>query len=482
MNVERVLALTATATPAVRRDIMAAFSIAAADAIVTGFYRSNLTIRTTPVRPAERDALLIERIRERPPGTTIVYVTLQQTAEQVAAKLAGAGLTARAYHAGLESEVRSEVQEWWTSSTNAIVVATIAFGMGIDKADVRYVFHYNLPKSLESYSQEIGRAGRDGKPSVVEMFACLDDVAAIENFAYGDTPSRESLAALIRELASGPEEFEVSPFELSNRHDIRPLVLRTAFTYLELLGWLKQGTPVYASYEARLIEPLAGIVANFQGERASFIRALFDTAKKGRIWYAIRPAEFAAAHGGDRERVQKALGYLEEKGWIELRAADLRQRFRRAVTDASREGAPFDVQALVDELATRFAKRESAEISRIAQVIELVGAATCQTNALVGYFGEERTAPCGHCSYCDTGRAAQLGDASDGRPIDADFDRAAWETLRASHRNVFDDPRRCAKFLCGISSPVFTRAKLGRNRLFGALATRRFADVLRAVT
>src|SRR5436190_13242426 len=208
---ERVLALTATATPAVVADIRAGFGIEEADAVVTGFYRRNLTLLTTPVTAAERDQRLLERLRKRPPGSTVVYVTLQRTAVLVAALLAAADLPARPYHAGMSAEDRVAVQEWWSRSQDAIVVATIAFGMGIDKADVRYVYHYNLPKSLESYAQEIGRAGRDGEESICELFACLDDVPTLENFAYGDTPTRKALAGLVADVLRHPvgEEFAV---------------------------------------------------------------------------------------------------------------------------------------------------------------------------------------------------------------------------------------------------------------------------------
>src|SRR6185436_14298230 len=102
------------------------------------------------------------------------YVTLQRTAESVAEMLAKAGFSVRAYHAGMEDEDRTAVQEWFMQSPSGIVVATIAFGMGIDKSDIRYVDHYNLPKSLENYAQEIGRAGRDGLESTCELLASAD--------------------------------------------------------------------------------------------------------------------------------------------------------------------------------------------------------------------------------------------------------------------------------------------------------------------
>ena len=150
LKAERVLALTATATPSVVDNICARFGIPKQGAIVTGFYRPNLEIWTTPLPAPDRDRLLLDRLNTREPGATIVYVTLQKSAERVASILESAGHPARAYHAGMETEERTSVQEWWMSSDRNIVVATIAFGMGIDKANVRYVYHYNLPKSLES--------------------------------------------------------------------------------------------------------------------------------------------------------------------------------------------------------------------------------------------------------------------------------------------------------------------------------------------
>jgi ATP-dependent DNA helicase RecQ len=137
MNAQRVLTLTATATPSVVEDICAAFQIPREAAIVTGFYRHNLELSVVPIRADKRDQFLIQQLRCRPPGSTIIYVTLQMTANRLAAYLCAAGFPARAYHAGMASEDRSAVQEWWMESDRGIVVATIAFGMGIDKADVR---------------------------------------------------------------------------------------------------------------------------------------------------------------------------------------------------------------------------------------------------------------------------------------------------------------------------------------------------------
>ncbi|MDB4943533.1 MAG: hypothetical protein JWP97_3067 [Labilithrix sp.] len=470
LGAARVLALTATATPSVARDIQAAFAIADEHAIVTGFYRKNLELWTTPVSDAGRDALLAERLLTREPGSAIVYVTLQKTAERVAKELAVRGLPARAYHAGLSPEERVSVQDGWMASDRGIVVATIAFGMGIDKSNVRYVYHYNLPKSLESYSQEIGRAGRDGERSVVELLACGDDLPVLENFAYGDTPTRAALLGVVRELLAAPE-VDVSLFTLGGKHDLRPLVLRTAVTYLELAGALRQSTPRYAGYEARLIIPLPAILERLKGEPGAFLETLFGTAKKGRIWYAFDPDAAAATLGHPRDRVVRALEYLEQQGWAELRPSDLRHRFTRL---ADREDAP----RLAEELAQRFDKREAGEMARVRQVLDLVTADACQSALLAQHFGETLSEACGSCTYCRTGHAQQLPAPHAVPPLPAGFDRAAFVSLREQQPKALRDPRQGARFLCGLTSPATTQAKLSRHPLFGSLEARRFGDVL----
>ena len=466
LGAERVLALTATATPEVIADICAGFRIDERDAVVTGFYRPNLTLLTTPVHAGDRDALLISRVREQSPGSTIVYVTLQRTAERVAEQLAGAGLPARAYHAGLASEERVATQEWWTGSDRNIVVATIAFGMGIDKPDVRYVYHYNLPKGLESYSQEIGRAGRDGEPSICELFACRDDVPTLENFAYGDTPTREAISGVLDEVFAREEgeRIDVSEHELSARHDVRPLVLKTILTYLELDGFLQQGTPFYAAYSVR---PATGewhdVFGAFDERRADFLQPVVASGKAGRTWVAVDPA---GVPGEDRERVVRALDHLEQRGLVELKVSDVRQRFTFLARPASRE-------ALADSLAERFERRERVEAERVHRVLAHVEHEGCQVQELVGYFGEVRPERCGHCSYCLTGTAQRVPDMAPPAPTDVDL-----RALVDAHPDALGLPRQQARFLCGLSSPAAVRAKLTKHPLFGALTDRRFTEVL----
>lgn len=471
LKVERVLALTATATPEVVEQICAGFGIPKKCAIVTGFYRPNLTLWTSPTLAQDRDALLLDRLKGCKPGTTIIYVTLQKTAERVASLLEDAGYPACAYHAGMDSDERVQVQEWWKTSDRNIIVATIAFGMGIDKANVRYVYHYNLPKGLESYSQEIGRAGRDGKDSIVELFACAEDVPTLENFAYGDTPMPGALGALVEHVMSQPKEFDINLHELSTRYDIRLLVLRTALTYLELLGFLKQHTPFYATYKIKALLPMNEIVNKFKEERAQLISDIFTHAREGQTWYTLDLGEVAVTLGQERSRLVRALEYLSSQGWMELQAADVRHRY-------SLIQRPQNFQDLVATLVKRFEQREKQEVRRVSQVLELIVHNGCQTNTLVKHFGEIRQMPCGHCTWCKTKKPQHLPNPLPLRTLPAGIDPSSFCSLRTRHAESLGDPRQATRFLCGLGSPALTKSKLTRHEFFGVFEKYRFSDVL----
>lgn len=473
IGAERVLALTATATPKVVEDVSEAFAIPSEGIVVTGFYRSNLEMLTTPIQAERREATLLDRLKKRPMATTIVYVTLQKQAEDLAFFLAQHGYLVKAYHAGMSPEDRTNVQNWWKETPYAVVVATIAFGMGIDKSDVRYVYHAYMPKSLESYSQEIGRAGRDGKHSVVEMFACAKDIPMLENFVYGDTPTETSVQSLVNEILAQPEEFAVALYDMSIRHDIRQLVLRTALTYLELLGALRRGTPFYAGYEFRPIGLISDIGEAFPSGHGEFAMALFEVAKKGRIWYSLDPEVAAERLDVERKRVVRALEVMNERQLIELRSSDVRDRYFRLVGPEAAEG-------LVRELMARFEHREKAEIERLHMVPNLVQHEGCQVAALVGYFGERRT-PCGHCTYCQSGHPQIIPAAPPGEPIDARIAPGEIEALREQYPNELATPRQVARFLCGLTSPWFTKSKLSRHTRFGVLDDISFRTVLETV-
>lgn len=191
-----IVALTATADKITRQDIAQQLNIQqSAQVYIASFDRPNLSLTVAPGQ--KRLEQMLEFIRKRPQQSGIVYCLSRKSTEDLTEKLQAQGLKVAAYHAGLSSQQRSKVQEAFINDKTPIICATIAFGMGIDKSNVRWIIHYNLPKNLEGYYQEIGRAGRDGAKADALLFYSFNDVAVLQDIINGN-PNEQTEVQLMK--------------------------------------------------------------------------------------------------------------------------------------------------------------------------------------------------------------------------------------------------------------------------------------------
>ena len=259
-----VVALTATATPIVQRDIVAQLGLdGRAELFIHGFRRDNLALEALEVAPKERPAHALEWLARSERLPAIVYAPTRKATEAAAEVLASQHRTA-AYHAGLGAEVRERVQADFLAGRLDVVVATVAFGMGVDKADIRTVLHLGLPSSVEGYYQEIGRAGRDGKPSRAVLMHHFADQKTHQFFLKRDYPDPSLLARLHAALGAR----SISPDTLRKKARIPQADFEKALEKL----WIHGG--VHGVPEQRLVRGSDGWAAPYAAQRALRVEQL----------------------------------------------------------------------------------------------------------------------------------------------------------------------------------------------------------------
>ncbi|RKO83882.1 P-loop containing nucleoside triphosphate hydrolase protein, partial [Blyttiomyces helicus] len=473
INAECVVCLTATATPKVARDICNAFDIVPKNGLVrTGSFRPNLRIFVRPVTLMSRNSVLISILKSGS-GPAIVYCTTQKGTERVARMLREEGLNAFAYHAGLSPQERQRVQSEFMDAPDMVIAATIAFGMGVDKPDIRRVIHYNISKSIESYSQEIGRAGRDGEPADCTLLLCPDDLHILETVIHAEIPSPDSVAKLLKELfgqgGRAGQIINYRAYQQRREHDLENKAFTHIVLELEKAEIIRELPTVFEEY---LIWPRPGLSpGGLAGDRLGFA-ILACSSPRSRYW--LLDVRLAAK----RAQVQpnQIIAHLSEMlAAKQLLGASPRNPLHRfqLLRDCP---TPDETAAIAIQAARAVSDREEQELDRLDLIVRWATRPDCLHRGLAEHFGDAREVPkagCGACGYCLTGRAATMSPAA-ARPA-VDEDRIK-RVLRAV--SVRDDPVLLARVACGNMSPRIENRGLYRLNEFGLMNDHKFLTLV----
>lgn len=409
-----VLALTATATPAVVDDIQEKLGFKRINVLQKSFERKNLAYMVLQ----EQDTIgRIQKILERVKGGSIIYVRNRKMTKQVAHQLSTAGISASFYHAGVSFEERKQRQAAWIEGKTRVMVATNAFGMGIDKPDVRTVIHLGMPDSLEAYFQEVGRAGRDGKKAFGVALVKHADMDALNHRLSESFPPKETIVRIYERLSSyfqiaigsGLDHF--FPFDLidfATRYDLDIKLVNDCISFLERAGYIIRTeshdprprmrflASTEAVYQAKVADPIHEKVIEtlfrsyghlYEEEVAVNLNLV---AKRTEL--SISMVEKVVNHLRQQQILsfEKPVG-LPKINFVGGRQASKNLHFPRSIYEDRLEVNRNRIESVI-----RFTKNQDF----------------CRSQILLKYFGETETKHCGHCDVCLSLNAEDVDDAT----------------------------------------------------------------------
>ena len=410
-----VLALTATATPEVRTSIAAALG-RDLRVVNRGVFRPNLRYEVVATPNNEARLRELERIVATTSGSGIVYVRSREGCEEVAEFLRRrCRVSAVHYHAGMERAEREAAQDAFISGRVRVVAATVAFGMGIDKPDVRFIVHYQLPGSLEAYAQESGRAGRDGKPSRCVLFVSPADASALRRHVSQDELSIETLRAVyaaarslvhagalpgsrMARVAAGELERDIAVAFQESGRQVDDTAARVALSLLERAGFLVRHPDVPRAPVVRIGRELPSDPAGEQAFRAFVTAADLHPGQ-------AQPLDLV----GLASRMGTDPGEMEEHllGWRDAGLIEYRESGRDLLLEIP--PPPADGREALPALLTEVAERHGRQVAALLAYTRATG---CRQSAIARHFGERLdVASCGTCDNCTP--AAGAGSSED---------------------------------------------------------------------
>jgi ATP-dependent DNA helicase RecQ len=482
----QTIALTATATPLVRDDVCALLKLKAPKVFVTGFARTNLHLGVSQSKTDSEKELQLTEFVQNQQGAGIIYAATRKACESIGEWLPEK--TRRpigVYHGGMESEQRRIVQEKFMGGELAAIVATNAFGMGIDKSDIRFVAHYNMPGTLEAYYQEAGRAGRDGLESDCRLFFSYQDRYIQEFFIENRYPSKEVVKNVYQFLLSRPED----PIELTLdqvREGIKAdssEAIGTSETLLAKAGVLRRLDSSQNQMLVRIDSDVPTLL-DFLPKEAKVRRRVMTAIERvvGRRRnddVFVSPKRLMDLASVDREQLMRTLRELSR-----LNAFDYVPPFRGRAVHFIQRDVPFEnLEIDFEELA----KRKANEYEKLEAVIGFARTGGCRQRVILDYFGDPESANCGKCDRCAS--AASSGSESS-RRLTSGLSESDADSLLCGLRVVLSGVTRMhgrfgknlvAQMLCGSQSKRITQWKLQRLSTYGMLSTMKQSQLSKVI-
>ncbi|WP_166180560.1 RecQ family ATP-dependent DNA helicase [Rubrobacter tropicus] len=398
-----IMALTATADPRVRGDIVELLGLREPEVIRTGFDRPNLRYRVRWVAEDGRLHTVVRALNEGE-APAIVYAHTRSRCEELASALSSRGIRAEAYHAGMGPAERDAVQGRFMDDELPVIVATVAFGMGVDKPNVRTVVHAKVPDSIPAYVQEAGRAGRDGRPAFSTVLFSPEELEHRKDLARTNLTAPEDAKAFLDALKkigvpekAGPNAGKLranpNPQDLSRLGDVGGGAAADVLRALEAMGRVRRGYNLWAEIRIKRLPPDASSAAppDDGSAGAGVLRAL---ARRG-TGSRVPLVDLAREVGASPAAVQASLTRLIRSGRIEAAP-------KGRIADLLVKPAPLGRRELAD-LGARFEHRSEQEARHLEEVAAYASLTTCRRARLLSHFGDEAAelvAPCDGCDVC----------------------------------------------------------------------------------
>lgn len=461
------LALTATATRKTASEIRKAFRVKVANQFSTSHRRPNLHYCIIPCLAEDKKQQLLRAFSEEGRVPAVVYVMRQQDCEDVAYFLSQNGFTARSYHAGMNYNARSRVQDSFLDDKIDIVVATIAFGMGVDKPNIRSVIHYHLPKSPEGWLQESGRAGRDGLDAQCLLLACGDDLIPLNNFIHTKQMSHATIKSLLTNIFNQAPLAQLSPYHTRLQHDIQSSTLEVLLARLEITGLLR-----YLDSSWRYIRawPLTGHQLTVTSFSKKIQLALLHIFAQDERYDTFRSEQ---EFGVSTKRLWQALYQLRDSNDLYFKPSGWLWNYRVPKHKMT-------VDEVIHSFYQTHLEQAQQESSKLEEVKRIATSRSCIPRQLSLWLGEKGTSDCGHCSSClSHKRPKKLPTSHVGSLSKSDL--VLIHTMANSEHPRFRSNRQLSHFLCGIPSPYIRHFRLYSKSAYGKLSSFSYDEVLAQV-